>query len=700
MAERGYAKISDLPIGTTPLTGTEIVEIQAGEDSFQIPFSELGGAPSSHATSHQNGGSDEIANSTPGAGVIPKADGSGTLNDWISPATTTTAGKVVLAADGESSAAKPPASNDSRLSDARYPTAHGSSHTNGADQIPNATPTTPGLMSAADKAAFDAYDPENLPGDGEKAALAGTYGTPSDTNRYVTDDDPRLETLAIGETLAIYEKKRLASIPDGEYIDRILFNGVVYVSRYGGDIYTETGGALVGTGQTSRNWMFFEVFGGELYCTVDGGDIYKMDGSGVFQATGQASRSWQGIKSWNGGLYAVVLDGDLYLMDGSGVFQPTGFLSSTSPKFFAGLDVYHVTGNLVIARDGGTCLKVTTGGVVSSLGNTSRDYADVCDDGEKLWAVTSGGLLYCLGYPGDFHEMYQYSYPRRGISFTNNQRVVLGTNSYNDLLVESHEDKNIIIPHGYVQMGSGFAIGNDLCIRSTEGDIYVDLRGDKIDGVSHLEIEPEGFVHIQKISSSKWAYCSSSNYAELSPSIPAIRVAALIDETKSADVAATYAVVSNVCTITLADHGHLVNHIVYLDFTSGDGVDGWYIITGVEQNTFTVSMTVADTSGNVTLGRRVITKGYGIHSACGHSQAANIPAVVINFTEKAPDSAFWYSYGCGTRVGQYAACVKEHAVCGTTSRTPCALALMGISNTSGTTWGYWCFPKLSVQVFW
>lgn len=44
-----------------------------------------------------------------------------------------------------------------------------------------------GFMIASDKVKFDGY----LPTEGEKDALAGSFGTPSGTNRYITEDDPR-----------------------------------------------------------------------------------------------------------------------------------------------------------------------------------------------------------------------------------------------------------------------------------------------------------------------------------------------------------------------------------------------------------------------------------------------------------------------------------------------------------------------------
>ncbi len=132
--------------------------------------------PTSHASSHQNGGSDEVGTATPGANAIPKADGSGNLDSWISDAGASTKGLIQLAEDLGGTAAAPTIEglggdplptdvangflkrnsgntaweeaaygssantvcegNDSRLSDARTPTSHASSHQNGGgDEI-------------------------------------------------------------------------------------------------------------------------------------------------------------------------------------------------------------------------------------------------------------------------------------------------------------------------------------------------------------------------------------------------------------------------------------------------------------------------------------------------------------------------------------------------------------------------------------
>jgi len=58
---------------------------------------------------------------------------------------------------------------------------------------------------------------------------------------------------------------------------------------------------------------------------------------------------------------------------------------------------------------------------------------------------------------------------------------------------------------------------------------------------------------------------------------------------------------STVCTVTSANHGLLDGNRVYLDFTSGTAQDEAYTVSNVTQNTFTVTVASATTSGNVNL---------------------------------------------------------------------------------------------------
>ncbi len=63
-------------------------------------------------------------------------------------------------------------------------------------------------------------------------------------------------------------------------------------------------------------------------------------------------------------------------------------------------------------------------------------------------------------------------------------------------------------------------------------------------------------------------------------------------------MAGTYSVTSNVCTVNFTAHGFVTGQNIQLRFTSGAGVAGVYTITGTTTDSYTVAMTVANTSGN------------------------------------------------------------------------------------------------------
>jgi len=108
----GDALAIDAAAGTGSLRtlGTAATAACAGNDS-RLSDSRT---PTAHATSHKNGGSDEVATATAAANAIPKAAAGGKLDiGWVPLGATSTTVCV---------------GNDSRLSDARTPTAHASSH--------------------------------------------------------------------------------------------------------------------------------------------------------------------------------------------------------------------------------------------------------------------------------------------------------------------------------------------------------------------------------------------------------------------------------------------------------------------------------------------------------------------------------------------------------------------------------------------
>jgi hypothetical protein len=67
------------------VAASEISALQVATAALALDVDVLELAPPSHAASHQAGGRDEIGTATPAAGAIPKADGSGKLDAWITP---------------------------------------------------------------------------------------------------------------------------------------------------------------------------------------------------------------------------------------------------------------------------------------------------------------------------------------------------------------------------------------------------------------------------------------------------------------------------------------------------------------------------------------------------------------------------------------------------------------------------------------
>lgn len=70
---------------------------------------------------------------------------------------------------------------------------------------------------------------------------------------------------------------------------------------------------------------------------------------------------------------------------------------------------------------------------------------------------------------------------------------------------------------------------------------------------------------------------------------------------KDAFVSGTYSITSNVCTVTINNHGLITGQNVKLFITTSTGVSGIYTITSHTTNSFTVAMTAANTTGNCSM---------------------------------------------------------------------------------------------------
>ena len=435
MSVRTYEQISDLPQGITPVSGTELVELEQDGVSRKFTMTELGGITAEHQGTHQFGSTDPVGTHDKVANAIPYLNASGVIDDHVSDASTTVKGKVQLATDGGTTAGTAVQANDGRLSNARAPTGHASAHYGvGGDLIPDATTEASGLMSNGDKTKLDNQLPSadekaalagvggtpsgsnkyvtdadgRLPTAEQKAALAGSYGTPSAVNRYVTETDPILGGSAaditgienwasffrmFGAPEKIYDWSEVGS---GVLVCGAFYNGTLFCGTTGGIIYRQNADGTFSIYQVlpSANIMFTD--GTNFYIAELSGDIYKMDGSGVFQATGQTERNWTGLAMHEGYLYATVFAGDIYKMDGAGVMQATGQTSRQWTGLASdGTNLYASARSVP-----GDIYKMDGSGVFQATGQTARGWGRLCIYKSVLYATIESGGVYWMNSTG------------------------------------------------------------------------------------------------------------------------------------------------------------------------------------------------------------------------------------------------------------------------------------------------------------
>lgn len=121
----------------------------------------------------------------------------------------------------------------------------------------------------------------------------------------------------------------------------------------------------------------------------------------------------------------------------------------------------------------------------------------------------------------------------------------------------------------------------------------------------------------------------------------------------AADVSGTYSQSgSTQVQVTIVDHGHIVGHVVWLDFTTGgiSANDQLFIIDGiVSADTFTVTRAASTTtSGNVTSKRWQIRNSKGVHSVSNIVSQAGL--TYTNFSPAFAD-ANYEGDGNSTNIG-------------------------------------------------
>lgn len=108
--------------------------------------------------------------------------------------------------------------------------------------------------------------------------------------------------------------------------------------------------------------------------------------------------------------------------------------------------------------------------------------------------------------------------------------------------------------------------------------------------------------------------------------------------TTANNVSGIYSQSGTLVTATITNHGLSIGHSIYVDITSGSGVDGIYTVNGITgTNVFSyVAGTSLNVSGNITLNRRLI-RGSGNVSNVSYNGTGDY---TVNFIIPMPDANY------------------------------------------------------------
>lgn len=201
-------------------------------------------------------------------------------------------------------------------------------------------------------------------------------------------------------------------------------------------------------------------------------------------------------------------------------------------------------------------------------------------------------------------------------------------------------------------------------IQSNEAAFAIDLVGRQSDNISiirfrdnagsvigRLAMWNDSAIHFDNGVDSTFRILSSGQIQSAIPNnlsagmFPGFLCRAWINfsgNTASNSIGATYVQSGTLVTVTLANHGALVGHIISVTISGGTAISGIYTVNTVSENTFTyIAGTSLTTSGNITLNRRMIR-------ASGNIAYVSYIAVgdyIINFINPMPDVNYCTVFG-------------------------------------------------------
>jgi hypothetical protein len=196
----------------------------------------------------------------------------------IQDGSTTQKGVVQLATDGESTAGEVVNSNDSRLSNARTPSAHAATHVNGTDDIQSATAAQKGLATAAQITKLDGIEAGADVTDSTNVDAAGaTMNADTDVsgNSWVLDED------AMGSNSAV-------KVPTQQSVK-------AYVDANAGKVTTYADVATAEAVDPADNDICYVVATESYYRAETTGSAYTDDNTYVLDTAGVTDERWLAI---------------------------------------------------------------------------------------------------------------------------------------------------------------------------------------------------------------------------------------------------------------------------------------------------------------------------------------------------------------------------------------------------------------------
>ena len=199
------------------------------------------------------------------------------------------------------------------------------------------------------------------------------------------------------------------------------------------------------------------------------------------------------------------------------------------------------------------------------------------------------------------------------------------------------------------------------------------------DGVSKFRIEPTGQIKAVYESSLGTDYNATLHNGYL------CRAWVNFDGTSS-NLTGTYSRTGTLITVSVTSHGLSSGQSVYLDFTTGTGTDGIYIVTVVNANSYTVTDAVSgSTSGSVTQFRYIRASG-NVTSITDNGTGD----YTINFTTAMPDANYSMTLGQRRTIGSSSVgCIGAYNYASSSARI----------NTYNTGFSLADFESVEVAVF-